>query len=111
LFLLLSLRVPTVFAQRGTEGSLSTIKPLPRTKRPKIRWGRDPFKPLVPKAVDFDLKLSAVIYNRQRPSAIIGNKIVYIRDSIDGFKVINIGKNYVILSGERGRLRLDLQKP
>jgi hypothetical protein len=106
-----SIQVPPASAQRSTEGSLSTIKPLPRTKMPRIRWGKDPFKPLIPRTIEFELKLSAVIYNRQRPSAIIDDKIVYIRDYIDGFKVIDIGKNYVILSGERGKLRLDLQKP
>ncbi len=111
LVLQFSLQVPPASAQRSTEGSLSTIKPLPRTKMPGIRWGKDPFMPLIPRVMEFELKLSAVIYNRQRPSAIIDDKIVYIRDYIDGFKVIDIGKNYVILSGERGKLRLDLQKP
>ncbi|MFQ5586517.1 MAG: hypothetical protein ACE5GF_06825 [Thermodesulfobacteriota bacterium] len=97
-------------AQRGSEESLSAIRPLPRTTIPAIKWGRDPFQPLVSHPVDIGLKLSAVIYNREKPSAIIGNEVLYVGDRIDDFKIIAIGENYVILRGVGGRVRLDIKR-
>ncbi len=99
-----------VSAQTDSEESLSTVRSLPRTRIPPIRWGRDPFQPLVSHPTHVHLKLSAVIYNKEKPSAIIGGEVLYIGERIDGFNVIDIGENYVILRGAGGQVRLEIKR-
>jgi hypothetical protein len=43
------------------------------------------------------LSISAVVWGTNRPQAIINNKVVHIGETIDGVKVINIGKEGVTI--------------
>ena len=100
-----------VLAQDTVKESLSDLnRILPAKKIVNVPWGRDPFVPL--KGDGFgrpaNLKLTAIIYNDKKPSAIVNNKIVYIGDSVDGQKVIDITKQYVILRGISGAYKLEI---
>ncbi len=114
LFSLSSFLFSVSFAQDSLKESLSELnRILPLKKAVNAPWGRDPFAPLV--GGDFtglaDLRLTAIIYSEKRPSAIINGKIVYIGDSIDGQKVIDITKQYVILHGRGGSYKLEIGNP
>ena len=101
----------SIFAQDTVKESLSDLnRILPAKKIVKVPGGRAPFVPL--KGDGFgrpaNLKLTAIIYNDKKPSAIVNNKIVYIGDSVDGQKVIDITKQYVILRGISGAYKLEI---
>lgn len=103
------------FAQEEIAESLSEVnRLLPSKEITPTPWGRDPFIPLigVKEGIERrDLRLSAIIYSEKRPSAIIDNKIVYIGDTIDGQKVIDIKQEYVILQAGDRPYRLGLEGP
>ncbi len=89
--------------------SLSVRVELPPLAGALRAWGRDPFIPLVGKAgAEPGLKLSAIFFNAERPSAIVNGGIVYAGSSVAGQKVIDIGRAHVILQGEKGPVRLDI---
>lgn len=77
-----------------------------------LSWGKDPFVPAVQGkgSLAVDMKLTAVFYNAQNPSAIVNDRIVYRGSLVRGQKVIDIGSTHVILHGDRGRLRLELSE-
>ncbi len=103
-----SSRFASAQGEREVE-SLSRTRAVPESDKVEFRWGRDPFVPIVDTGGPPGLQLKAVFFNKQRPSAIIGEKILYRGDSIDDLKVIDIGKDYVILRGEGADLRLTLE--
>lgn len=112
-FLLLTGHWPLVTANAhdNVKESLSELnRILPSKKAAVVPWGRDPFVALTGKRAGgtVDLKLTAIIYNNRKPSAIVNNKIIYIGDSIDGQKVIDITKQYVILRGIGGTYKLGM---
>lgn len=82
---------------------------IPSKKIANAPWGRDPFAPLTGDEVGkpANLKLTAIIYNAKKPSAIVNNKIIYVGDNVDGQKVIDITKQYVILRGSGGAYKLE----
>jgi len=89
--------------------SLSYTGEVPPVKRTALSWGRDPF--ILPSARQTSgsaLKLMAIFYNSDNPSAIIDNLIVYRGSEIKGQKVIDIELTHVILQAEYGKIRLDL---
>lgn len=99
-------------AATGQE-SLSYTLPLPPTKSAATAWGKDPFAPAVSapgaaRAASPDMRLSAVFYNPQKPSAIINGSVVYVGSVVNGQKVIDIGNTHVILFGASGRIRLEI---
>ncbi|HAG49908.1 MAG: hypothetical protein A2X87_03760 [Deltaproteobacteria bacterium GWC2_42_51] len=100
----------SAFAQETIKESLSELnRILPLKKVVKEPWGRDPFVPLVAGvAMEADLKLTAIIYSEKKPSVIINNKILYIGDSVEGQKIIDITKQYVILRGISGSYKLEI---
>lgn len=96
-------------AARAPGGSLSHTLEVPEPESPRLRWGRDIFAPLVKDVSDApDVRLKAIFYNAERPSAIVNDKIVYKGSDLDGQKVIDIGKTHVILLGESGTIRLEI---
>ena len=106
-----SLLTAHCFAQDTLKESLSDLnRILPSKKVANASWGRDPFVPLTGDGLGkpADLKLTAIIYNAKKPSAIVNNKIIYIGDSVDGQKVIDITKQYVILRGIGGSYKLEI---
>lgn len=108
---LLSLSMAEVFAPAASGAereSLSGTLDVPRTKHTAITWGRDPFVPLIRLGSPYELKLSAIFYNKEKPSAIINGVIVYAGSVVNGQKVIDIAKTHVILQGETGKVRLEL---
>ena len=107
----LLLLVSSSFAQDGVKESLAELNRIPPAKKTVgMPWGRDPFLPLVGAGFTnaANLRLTAIIYNDKRPSAIINNKIVYIGDNVEGQKVIDITKRYVILHGSSGSYNLEM---
>ncbi len=92
----------------GQEASLSHKAALPLTKDTRIKWGRDPFVQAGKTSVPFDMRLTAIFYNAERPSAIINERIVYRGSLISGQKIIDIGPTHVILQTSAGRIRLDI---
>ncbi|MEK7773548.1 MAG: hypothetical protein AAB307_04305 [Deltaproteobacteria bacterium] len=89
--------------------SLSYTGEVPPVKRTALSWGRDPF--ILPSARQTSgpaLKLMAIFYNGDNPSAIIDNLIVYRGSEIKGQKVIDIELTHVILHSDYGKTRLDL---
>lgn len=99
------------FAQDTLKESLSDLnRILPSKKVVNSSWGRDPFVPLTGDGLGkpANLKLTAIIYNAKKPSAIVNNKILYIGDNMDGQKVIDITKQYVILRGIGGVYKLEM---
>lgn len=99
----------TAGTPRAGEESLSYTAAIPPVKSAVAAWGRDPFLlPAATQAAGPALKLKAIFFNDENPSAIIDNLIVYRGGEIKGHKVIDIGRTHVILHGEYGRVRLDL---
>lgn len=106
--LLLSALTPAGALWAGGE-SLSYTAAIPPARSAVATWGRDPF--LLPPATRTSgpaLKLKAIFFNDENPSAIIDTLIVYRGGEIKGHKVIDIGRTHVILQGEYGKVRLDL---
>lgn len=98
-------------AEESFKESLSDLnRIIPSKKIADLSWGRDPFVPLTGYglAITSELKLTAILYNKKNPSAIINNKIIYVGDSVDGQKVIDITKQYVILRGISGVYKLKI---
>ncbi|MBI3398085.1 MAG: hypothetical protein HY026_02455 [Deltaproteobacteria bacterium] len=98
-------------AQDTMKESLSELsRMLPPKKVVSIPWGKDPFAPLVSdaSAKQGSLRLTAIIYNEKKPSAIINSRILYIGDTLDGQKVIDITKQYVILRDSSGSYKLGI---
>lgn len=105
-----------VAAQAGQE-SLSYLGKVTSSRSAPLAWGKDPFVPLVaPEAAvkagkpvaGQALRLTAVFFGSLRPSAIINDRIVYVGGTVDGQKVVDIGRTHVILHGVSGRVRLDM---
>lgn len=107
--LILFISIPLFLSPvHGEDTSLSFTDELPPTKKPDIPWGRDPFVPAIRGVRAPGMRLVAIFYNKERPSAIIDNRIVYIGSVIDGQKVIDIREGHVILQGKEGRIRLEI---
>lgn len=98
--------VPSAAAEGGA-GGLSGRLEVPDDRKP-LTWGRDVFVPLVRDAAATELRLMAVFYNAERPSAIINDRLVYEGGIVDGQKVVDIGRSHVILLGEVGEIRLEI---
>ncbi|MBI3753900.1 MAG: hypothetical protein HY266_07675 [Deltaproteobacteria bacterium] len=99
------------FAQDVIKESLSDLnRILPAKKIMNESWGRDPFAPLTGDRLmqPAHLELTAIIYNDKKPSAVVNHKIVFIGDAVDGQKVIDITKHYVILRGISGTYKLEI---
>ena len=98
-------------AGAGTDALSYRLQLPPDRGSRALSWGKDPFVPAVQgAALAVDLKLTAVFYNAQNPSAIVNDRIVYRGSFVRGQKVIDIGVTHVILQGDRGRLRLELSE-
>ena len=96
------------FAQDTLKESLSDLnRILPAKKVVNDECGRDPFVPIVGERF-VSMKLTAIIYNDKKPAAIVNNKIIYVGDSVDGQKVVDITKQYVILRGVNGSYKLEV---
>jgi hypothetical protein len=92
----------------AAEESLTIALDLPPTKSTPVPWGRDPFVPLLAEVTAPDMALKAIFYHASRPSAIINADIVYEGSTVNGQKVIDIGRTHVILQSVSGRIRLEL---
>ncbi|MBI2400839.1 MAG: hypothetical protein HYV23_07280 [Deltaproteobacteria bacterium] len=107
---LMSLFIPLA-AVAGTDALSYRLQMPPDRGARALSWGKDPFVPAIQApATAIDLKLTAVFYSAQNPSAIVNDRIVYRGSLVRGQKVIDIGSTHVILQGDRGRLRLELSE-
>lgn len=110
IFVIVTLALPLA-ARAGTDALSYRLQLPPDRGSRALSWGKDPFVPAIKGAGDsIDLKLTAVFYSAQNPSAIVNDRIVYKGSLIRGQKVIDIGSTHVILHGDRGRLRLELSE-
>jgi len=97
----------------GAEESISIRGEVPPTEKPRLIWGKDPFVPLVSTGAETGaeaaavLKLTAIFFNKDNPSAIINDRIVYVGSLIRGQKIIEIGKTHVILQNKESSIRLE----
>ncbi|MBI5286664.1 MAG: hypothetical protein HY878_03635 [Deltaproteobacteria bacterium] len=113
-FSLLLATASTAFAQRGSGESLSEMRHLPSPKESApLPWGKDPIIPIISGVKGdtgrVDIRLSAIIYSETRPSAIINNRIVYMGDVVNGQKVVDIKREYVILQVGGKSYKLELE--
>jgi hypothetical protein len=100
-----------VAASAGTVALSYRLQLPPDRGSRALSWGKDPFVPAILGAgAPIDLKLTAVFYSAQNPSAIVNDRIVYKGSLVRGQKVIDIGPAHVILHGDRGRLKLELSE-
>jgi len=108
---LLTLLFPAVLLAGAESLSYRTELPASPVERHGLAWGKDPFVPGLKagaRGEAAEVKLTAVFYNRENPSAIINDRIIYRGSLVSGQKVIDIGMTHVILQGENGPIRLEL---
>lgn len=100
-------------ASIGAEESISIRAEVPPTEKPRLDWGKDPFVPLIPTGAETEagataeMKLTAIFFNKDKPSAIINDRILYVGSLIRGQKIVDIGKTHVILQNKEGSIRLE----
>lgn len=78
---------------------------------------KDPFAPPVleeegklKKELLLGIKLKAIIWDRQRPLALINDKVVGIGDTIAGGKIVDIKENEVIFLTGKQKVTIKLRK-
>ena len=73
-------------------------------------WGRDPFNQTAiapsPEVDPFPLK--GIFWDEDRPSALIGETVVYVGDRINNFTVTNIQPDMVVISDGHKVIKLQL---
>ncbi|MFQ5900375.1 MAG: hypothetical protein ACE5IH_02335 [Thermodesulfobacteriota bacterium] len=115
-FLFLSVS-PRAMAE-GIKESLSDLnRVITPARESNLPWGKNPFLPpsedrirMGAKSTNLKgLRLSAIIYNKKNPSAIINQRIVYVGDTIEDQKVVDIKESYVILQSNDKSYRLELK--
>ena len=77
-------------------------------------WANDPTRPdivkpagKVAKAIQ-NLRLTMVRMSDTKPSATINGRLLYVGDSIGGYRVSSISAKQVLLTNNKGQLRLNL---
>jgi len=86
--------------------SIPDFKFKPRPKSAFNSWGRNPFS--LHNKADRDFTLSGIFRDRDKPTAIINNKIVAIGDKIEGFNVTAIRENSVVVNDGKADFELRL---
>ena len=83
-----------------------------RAKHSKFKsWKRNPFVPVVSNVPQqSNLVLSGIIWNKEKPKAIIGEAIVTKGDKIGGNTVVDIKPDKVILNDGTKEFELKLEK-
>lgn len=79
----------------------------------ELQWGRDPFILYQYKSARTEegLLLTAVIWDEEKPLAVINDEVVGIGQEIGGYRVIKINKNSAVLQKEEGqKITLELYK-
>lgn len=81
----------------------------PSLESDRPEWGPSPFlsdregrtkgpDPFSGPSEESGYVLSGILWDAQRPSAVINNRVVEVGDQLDGWEVVEIQKNQVILS-------------
>ena len=98
-----------MIVRAGGTGAGPVIPSRPR-KSSYADWGRTPF--VFSPGVSQDIVLGGILWDANRPAAIISGEIVEKGNSIGSFLVVDIQKDHVILSdGEKDvELRLDKEE-
>lgn len=108
------------FKQRGGKkpvlpvASLEVAPPpatiYPESQERGLEWGRDPFSGNVyfSSQGGVDLKLTGILWDLQNPQALINDRICEKGDKIDGFQIIEIQENKVILTDQARQIELKL---
>lgn len=71
-----------------------------------IQWGENPFIRNEDVSSFDDLTLFAVVYSKNKSSALINDQIVSVGEMIGSFEVMSIKKREVILRNENGIFKL-----
>lgn len=88
------------------------IRNSPLGKSPRMSefegWGRDPFnqKTLAAPELADPYPLRGIFWDEIKPSALIGETVVYVGDRLDKFTVTNIQPDYVVISDGHAVLKL-----
>lgn len=113
--ILVLLHIPSwggIASSAGPETAISECDTSFLSKDPGLNWAADPFlkKPgfAVKETELDDLKLEAVIWDRESPRAVVNGMGVSRGDRVHGKKVIKIGENYVVLEQEDSLMELTL---
>jgi hypothetical protein len=81
-----------------------------RAKRTNFKyWKRNPFVP-ASSGTSSALALNGIIWNKDRPKAMIGDAIVVKGDSVNGNKVVDIKPDRVILNDGVSNFELKMEK-
>ena len=88
--------------------SLVIIEQKTRPKSQYNEWDRSPFVLQKSKKYDSGLILGGIFWDKDKPQAIINNQIVGLGDELEGYKVIEIKKDHVILSDGANKIELKL---
>ncbi|MFH1202138.1 MAG: hypothetical protein V1674_04530 [Candidatus Omnitrophota bacterium] len=101
--------VATIPSSKAATLQVQTVSEAPPNLRTKYtKWGRSPFVLQKSRKFGFNLNLAGVLWDKDNPQAIINGRIVGKGDEIEGFKVIEITKDKVILSDGANRVELRL---
>jgi hypothetical protein len=87
---------------------MDTDAPVEKDERP---WGRDPFEAVksdVGARTSGNLVLHGILFDEERPSAIINGMVVCVGDKISGCTVIQIERSSVTLDGGAEQYKLKL---
>jgi len=82
------------------QDNLMSLAKSPLGKRARTSyedWGRNPFVLHVQQALEA-IRLQGIIWDKENPTAIIGDNIVGIGDKIDSKTVVDIKQDHVILN-------------
>ncbi|MBI1884663.1 MAG: hypothetical protein HYS08_10750 [Chlamydiae bacterium] len=71
-------------------------------KRAPLDWGLDPFRSphQVPQNLSVNLgtlDLTGILWSRENRAAIINDKVVHTGDSMEGFKIVEIFKDHLLI--------------
>jgi len=88
--------------------SLAIIKQRMRPKSQYNEWDRSPFVLQKSKRNDSGLILGGIFWDKDKPQAIINNQIVGLGEELEGYRVIEIKKDRVILSDGANKIELRL---
>lgn len=94
---------------------VSVVKTMPsydrHFKRSKFTsWNRNPFVPVETAAPVQNLVLSGIIWDKNKPKAMIGDMIVGKGEEVSGNKVIDIKPDKVILNDGKRNFELKIEK-
>ena len=94
--------------QQAEPQSKAVLEPRTRPRSQFKEWGRSPFVLQKSKKYGSGLILGGILWDKDNPQAIINNQVVGLNDELEGYKIIEIRKDRVILSDGANKIELKL---